>query len=345
MQQQVWMEKYRPSLLRDVVMDEEQRRMFEASIATGRCPHWLLEGSPGTGKTTTAHAFVRGYQRRWQEFENRQGVLHFNASDDRGVDVVRTTIATFVANAPVFHGFDLAGGGGRRRRQRPANSDAYGGDADGSDGTEQDRKFVVLDEVDNMTRPAQHALRYLLESGFAHNTRFVLICNYAHRLDPSLVNQCVHVRFHRLPAPAVRALLREIVSAEGLPLDSDADIEALRHRFGGSDVRSMINQLQFCPPAAGAAGAGAVAVAPMLNDAHLDFVDDAVAARMSAPEFNDAAHALNMDPRDLWRAWFARHVARRRQTLEQVRVFRTVFLANADDLTPPDYSEYLLASL
>ena len=124
----------------------------------------LLYGPPGTGKTTTIINLINKYQEN-ENCKNKDLIIHLNASDDRGVDIVRNQIYQFVNTKTLFN---------------------------------NGLKFIILDEVDYMTKNAQCALRYLIQQ-YSSNIKFCLICNYISRIDNSLQNEFVRLKFCNLP--------------------------------------------------------------------------------------------------------------------------------------------------
>jgi replication factor C subunit 3/5 len=135
-------------------------------------------------------------------------MIHLNASDERGIDVIRNQINAFVTSKPLFN---------------------------------EGMKFVVLDEVDYMTKNAQQALRYLLQN-FSNNVRFCLICNYISKIDEGLQNEFIRLRFNQLPKPDIVLFLHNISKAEKLNM-SDESINSIQNLYR-SDIRSMINFMQ-----------------------------------------------------------------------------------------------------
>jgi replication factor C subunit 3/5 len=206
-----WVEKYRPSHFDDIVLDPLNKLMLRNIIATGHFPNLLFYGPPGTGKTTTIINLVNEYQRATMHHTNSGFMIHLNASDERGIDIIRNQINGFVTTRSLF-----------------------------GSGT----KFVILDEVDYMTKNAQTALRYLLNSYnySQHNVRFCLICNYISRIDEALQTEFVRLRFNQLPVQDIIEFMRKVSTSEGLNL-SDDTIVSIQKQFN-SDIRSMINYMQ-----------------------------------------------------------------------------------------------------
>jgi DNA polymerase III delta prime subunit len=205
----VWVEKYRPQSLNDMVLDHVNEQILSNILKTGNFPNLMLYGPPGTGKTTAIINLIHAYQERWNSshVRNKELVIHLNASDERGIDVIRNQIISFVETKPLFR-----------------------------DG----KKFVVLDEVDYMTKNAQQALRYLLQ-GFT-NSRFCLICNYMSKIDTGLQTEFVLLRFNQLPKEHIAAFLTNICTKEKLALTSE-HLSNIQQMFS-SDIRSMINYIQ-----------------------------------------------------------------------------------------------------
>lgn len=202
-----WVEKYRPNEFDNIVLSHENKKIFKTMIDTNYFPNMLFYGPPGTGKTTTIINLINEYQEKHNE-KNRGLMIHLNASDDRGIDVIRNQINIFVNSKTLF-------------------------------GTGM--KFIVLDEVDYMTKTAQQALKYVLQDCHS-NVRICLICNYISKVDDSLQSEFVKFKFNNLPKPFVFDFIKNIIQLEKLEYED----EYIHHilEFYQSDMRSMINFIQ-----------------------------------------------------------------------------------------------------
>ena len=202
-----WVEKYRPKDFDEIVLDDNNKIIFNNILKKKYFPNLLFYGPPGTGKTTTIINLINKYQES-EGCKNKDLIIHLNASDDRGVDIVRNQINQFVNTKTLFnHGI----------------------------------KFIILDEVDYMTKNAQSALRYLIQQ-YSENIRFCLICNYISRIDNALQNEFVRLKFCNLPKKQIFSFLKKIVINEQIKI-TDNQIKSIQNTFN-SDMRSMINYLQ-----------------------------------------------------------------------------------------------------
>ena len=202
-----FVEKYRPKVFDDIVLDPLNKKILMNIIETGYFPNLLFYGPPGTGKTTTIINLVNSYQEKLNQ-KNKELMIHLNASDERGIDIIRSQINQFVNSKTMFnHGM----------------------------------KFVILDEVDYMTKNAQQALRYLLQN-FSNSVRFCLICNYISRIDEGLQNEFLRLRFNQLPENDIIKFLNNISVCENLNLNQKS--LCLIQKLYKSDIRSMINFMQ-----------------------------------------------------------------------------------------------------
>jgi replication factor C subunit 3/5 len=199
-----WVEKYRPKSMDQLVAHEEIIATINALIAANKLPHLLFYGPPGTGKTSTILACAhRLYGKGYASM-----VLELNASDDRGIDVVRERIKEFAGTKQMF-----------------SNSP----------------KLIVLDEADAMTSAAQMALRRVMEK-FTRNARFCLICNYSNKIIPALQSRCTRFRFAPLTTAQATSRTTEIADAEGVDYTPEG-IEACVS-LGNGDMRRCLNILQ-----------------------------------------------------------------------------------------------------
>ncbi|KAL9041933.1 MAG: hypothetical protein Q9214_003942 [Letrouitia sp. 1 TL-2023] len=203
-----WVEKYRPDTLDDVSGHQDIVATITKFVDSNCLPHLLLYGPPGTGKTSTILALAR---RIYGPKNMRQMMLELNASDDRGIDVVRTkqiftAIKTDTSSISNF-------------------------------------KLIVLDEADAMTATAQMALRRIMEK-YTANTRFCVIANYSHKLSPALLSRCTRFRFSPLREQDIRSLVDRVIENEGIKIEHEA-VENLV-KLSKGDMRRALNVLQAC---------------------------------------------------------------------------------------------------
>lgn len=201
----IWIEKYRPETLNDVVGNEEVLRRLIIIAKEGNIPHLMLAGPPGTGKTSSVLCLCRELlQQRW-----RSCTMELNASDDRTIDVIREKVKSFA----------------KEKRDLPPGR----------------HKIIILDEVDSMTEAAQQALRRIMEQ-YSDSTRFALACNSSSSVIEPIQSRCAILRFHKLDDKQVVKRLRQVCAAEGVPITDDG-MEAIVF-FADGDMRSALNNLQ-----------------------------------------------------------------------------------------------------
>jgi replication factor C subunit 3/5 len=202
-----FVEKHRPTRFDDIVLDPLNKKILSNIIESSYFPNLLFYGPPGTGKTTTIINLINAYQ---EKLNNKDAglMIHLNASDERGIDIIRNQINLFVNSHPLFN---------------------------------QGMKFVILDEVDYMTKNAQQALRYLLQS-YSSGVRFCLICNYISRIDEGLQNEFLRLCFNQLPQDKIVGFLKKISDCEKLNIN-DPSLVSIQKLYK-SDIRSMVNFMQ-----------------------------------------------------------------------------------------------------
>ncbi|TVY82838.1 Replication factor C subunit [Lachnellula suecica] len=213
-----WVEKYRPDSLEDVSGHQDILATINKFVDTNRLPHLLLYGPPGTGKTSTILALAR---RIYGAKNVRQMVLELNASDDRGIDVVREQIKTFASTKQIFS-------------MNPTSSTTT---------SIATYKLIILDEADAMTSTAQMALRRIMEK-YTANTRFCIIANYTHKLSPALLSRCTRFRFSPLKEKDIRVLVDKVITEENVNIGPDATDALVKLSKG--DMRRALNVLQAC---------------------------------------------------------------------------------------------------
>jgi replication factor C small subunit len=200
----VWVEKYRPRMLADVVGQADIVGRLKAYVSSGNLPHLLFAGSPGTGKTTCAIALAKElFGQAW-----RNNFHELNASDERGIDIVRGKVKDFARTASF-------------------------GDAP--------FKIIFLDEADALTNDAQAALRRTMER-YTSTCRFVLSCNYSSKIIDPIQSRCAVFRFRRVADGQVKEYLERIAKAEGLEVQPNA-YDSIIH-FAEGDLRKATNALQ-----------------------------------------------------------------------------------------------------
>ena len=193
------------------------------SIEANSLPHMIFYGPPGTGKTSTILAAARDLF--GADFRSR--VMELNASDERGINVVRTKIKSFAQLAVGSSTTNAAAGGGSSSANKGKEPPPY--------------KLIILDEADSMTTDAQSALRRTMET-YSKVTRFCIICNYISRLIPPIASRCAKFRFKALPAETMIGRLNFISEQEKVDISPEALEELMRLTEG--DMRRAIQMLQ-----------------------------------------------------------------------------------------------------
>lgn len=193
-------EKYRPQNLNDVIGNSVVISAIEALLSKKELPHMLFYGPPGTGKTTTIRAISRSLYKT-----PHLHVLELNASDDRGIQVVRENIKSFASTA-----------------------------------VSSQIKLIILDEADSMSRDAQNALRRTIED-FSTNVRFCFIANYASKIIPAIHSRCCRFRFGPV-RDNIEKLVVKICKEERIKIDEGGVLALLESSNG--DIRKLINDIE-----------------------------------------------------------------------------------------------------
>lgn len=201
---ELWVEKYRPETLDEIVNHDDIIETLQSYVENGNVPNLIFAGPAGVGKTASALAIAHDlYGEQYEQY-----TLELNASDKRGIDMVRNELKEF-------------------SRSIPSGTASY--------------KLLILDEADHLTSEAQHALRRTMEK-FSDLTRYVLICNYSSKIIEPIQSRCSLFTFSHLPEETVQAQLAYIANQEQLTI-TDEGIQALVDVSRG-DLRKAINLLQ-----------------------------------------------------------------------------------------------------
>src|SRR3989344_1198896 len=201
--EEIWTEKYRPKRLKDVIGQENITKALASFVETKSLPHCLFSGPAGCGKTTTALCIAH------ELYGNniKGNFLELNASDERGIDVIREKVKDFA-------------------RQQTAFGSSF--------------RIIYLDEADALTKDAQHALRRIMES-YSHVCRFILACNYSGKIIHPIQSRTAVFRFSALKEDDMISALKEIAVKEKLKIEDEAYKAIISVAEG--DLRKAINIL------------------------------------------------------------------------------------------------------
>jgi nuclear protein localization family protein 4 len=230
----------RPKTLSEVTAQDNTIQILSRTLQSTNLPHMLFYGPPGTGKTSTILALAK---QLYGPDLIKSRVLELNASDERGISIVRQKVKDFA-------------------RQQLSSAPTYSvmtQDKDSPDGTKMVRyrdkypcppfKIIVLDEADSMTQDAQSALRRTMET-YSKMTRFCLVCNYVTRIIDPLASRCSKFRFKSLDQGNAVKRVDDIARLEGVSLDAGVSEELVRVADG--DLRKAITFLQSAARLVGA---------------------------------------------------------------------------------------------
>jgi replication factor C small subunit len=202
----IWTEKYRPRRFKEVVGQEQIVDKIKHFVKQKNLPHLLFWGPPGVGKTTLALVIAR----ELYGDEYKSNFLELNASDERGIDIVRNKVKDF------------------------ARTKAIG---------KVPFKIIYLDESDALTKEAQQALRRTMEN-YTSTCRFILSCNYSSKIIDPIQSRCAVFKFRPLPKEHIKEIVKRISEEEGLIVNEEG-VEAL-YEVSGGDLRKAENILQSC---------------------------------------------------------------------------------------------------
>eukprot|EP01083_Nonionella_stella_P043791 118194_1 len=202
-----WLEKYRPTLMKDIVGNEETISRLKVIAKHGNMPNLIISGPPGCGKTTSIHCLALELLGK-QNYKN--AVLELNASDSRGIDVVRNKIKMFA----------------QQKVTLPPGR----------------HKIIILDEADNMTSSAQQALRRTMEL-YSNTTRFALACNVSSKIIEPIQSRCAILRYTKLNQKQILTRVQQILKLESIHKYTTKGLEAIIFIADG-DMRNAINSLQ-----------------------------------------------------------------------------------------------------
>lgn len=202
--QSIWVEKYRPETLDEIVGHPEVVKQLKGFVNDPEMPNIMFAGRQGTGKTAMTTALSKAiFGDQW-----KQNLLELNASDDRGIDVVRENIKDF------------------------ARTDTVG---------DHEFKLIFLDEVDNTTKDAQSAMRRTMED-YSDKTRFILSCNYPNKVLPPIQSRCAMFRISPLQDEDIGEIVQRVADAESIEWQGNA--KELLVDYASGDARKAINDLQ-----------------------------------------------------------------------------------------------------
>ncbi|MBS85498.1 MAG: replication factor C small subunit [Candidatus Kariarchaeum pelagius] len=200
----MWIEKYRPKTIDEIIGQDETKTRLKGFVESKSLPHLLFAGPPGTGKTSTVITLATEI---FGEGNISGNLLELNASDDRGIDIIRNEVKDFAKTLPIDAPF----------------------------------KIISLDEADALTSAAQHALRRTMEK-YVSSSRFVLLCNYPGKIIEPIQSRCAFFRFQRLGDDVIKEQMEYISKQENVDYTSKG-LDMLV-KVSNGDLRKAINVLQ-----------------------------------------------------------------------------------------------------
>jgi len=200
-----WVEKYRPTTLDEIYGNDIIKDALKQYLKLKQLPHLLLYGQSGTGKTSIINAYARQAYKNYYSFM----VLQINASEERGIEIIRNKVKNFVVSKSIYK--------------------------------DQPFKLVILDEADSMTLSAQSMLRRIIED-FTENARFCLICNKIKNIDPAIQSRCINFKFATLKPEIIKEKIKLICKYNKINCTEDG-LDFI-NKISKGDMRKAINNLQ-----------------------------------------------------------------------------------------------------
>jgi replication factor C subunit 3/5 len=200
-----WVEKYRPKILDEIYGNDIIKDALKQYLKLKQLPHLLLYGQSGTGKTSIINAYAREAYKDYYSFM----VLQINASEERGIEIIRNKVKNFVVSKSIYK--------------------------------DQPFKLVILDEADSMTLSAQSMLRRIIED-FTENARFCLICNRIKNIDPAIQSRCINFKFATLKPDIIKEKIKLICKYNKINCTEDG--LNFINKISKGDMRKAINNLQ-----------------------------------------------------------------------------------------------------
>jgi replication factor C subunit 3/5 len=305
-----FVEKYRPTNLYDIVLDTETKDIMNNIIETNHFPNLLLYGPPGTGKTTTIINLIKTYKKLKNETMS-DSIIHLNSSDDRGVDIIRCQIQTFISSNNLF--------------------------------SKNAMKFIILDEVDYMTKPAQNALKFLIQQ-YLPNIRYCLMCNYIYKIEDTLKTEFVLLRYNNLPPPHIISFLNEVNVNENLGLTQE-NLRLIQEKYV-SDIRSMLNYMQLI----GQSDENEPSI--ILDEGtEFEFIFTNMIQKkikVCASRFNEITTKYNKDNQTLWKQYFIFLLVSKTEGITITSQFLKTMekiISSSNDHYTPSFTEYYFSSI
>ena len=203
-QEYIWTDKYKPTDLSDIVSHQSHLKILETLLKTSNLPHTIFYGRSGIGKTST----ITSFSKKMYPTNSKYYILELNASDERGIEIIRDKIKVFASTTNLF----LKG-----------------------------VKLVILDEADLMTYDAQTALKKIIDL-YMLNCRFCIICNNINKIIPAIQSRCMKIRFEPIDYTSALEKLTYICKNENINISKNA-LDIVINQ-SDHDLRKMINLLQ-----------------------------------------------------------------------------------------------------